>query len=249
VNIWRSYKSKITYVWRTETVTDCCCVHKQTDVSSLSTNIKLLSTSFDLLNWQTDLCHRWLTDCWPCTAFCCNIFFFVTAVVWGLQSIMGFLYGWCKHHFVRNLRNEYFTRKYFRTVFWVAKSYVAVSFNYFLSIAIFDIDSSQGSVSTYVRCGWTFKYAFVANLPLSLPVKEFWKSVNTRGSYGQEFIVLFFDSQCSIPWFRGGAAQHYQPLVLCCGRQRVINRETGTVSERDHFYLQALLLPLYGCKW
>ena len=50
---------------------------------------------------------------------------------------------------------------------------MAVSFNYFLSIAIFDIDSSQGSVSTYVRCGWTFKYAFVANLPLSLPVKEF----------------------------------------------------------------------------
>ena len=34
--------------------------------------------------------------------------------------------------------------------------------------------------------------AFVANLPVSLPVKEFWKSVNIWGSYGQEFGVLFF---------------------------------------------------------
>jgi len=27
---------------------------------------------------------------------------------------------------------------------------------------------------------------------VSLPVKEFWKSVNIWGSYGQEFSVLFF---------------------------------------------------------
>jgi len=37
-----------------------------------------------------------------------------------------------------------------------------------------------------------FKYEFVANLPMSLPMKEFWKSVNIWGSYGQEFSVLFF---------------------------------------------------------
>ena len=36
------------------------------------------------------------------------------------------------------------------------------------------------------------KYEFVAKLPVSLPVKEFWKSVNIWGSYGQEFSVLFF---------------------------------------------------------
>jgi len=48
---------------------------------------------------------------------------------------------------------------------------------------------------TYLRCGGTFKHYFVANLPLSLPVKEFWKSVNVWGSYGQEFSVLFFDSR------------------------------------------------------
>jgi len=36
------------------------------------------------------------------------------------------------------------------------------------------------------------KFDFVANLPLSLPVKEFSKSVNIWGNYGQEFGVLFF---------------------------------------------------------
>jgi len=41
------------------------------------------------------------------------------------------------------------------------------------------------------------KHVFVANLPLSLPSKEFLKSVNIWGSYGQKFSVLFFDSRCS----------------------------------------------------
>ena len=70
---------------------------------------------------------------------------------------------------------------------------MAVCFNYFLSIAIFlNIDISQGSVATRLRCGGIFKYGLVANLPVSLPVKEFWKSVNISGSCGQEFGVLFF---------------------------------------------------------
>ena len=79
------------------------------------------------------------------------------------------------------------------------KSYMAVCLSYFLSIAIFlNIDISQGSVATRLRCGGIFKYELVANLPVSLPVKEFWKSVNISGSYGQEFGVLFFsETQCS----------------------------------------------------
>jgi len=55
-----------------------------------------------------------------------------------------------------------------------------------------DIHISQGSVATYLRCGGIFKYEFVANLLMSLTVKEFGKSVNIYGSYGQEFSVLFF---------------------------------------------------------
>ena len=37
----------------------------------------------------------------------------------------------------------------------------------------FNIDISQGSVATRLRCGGIFKYELVANLPMSLPVKEF----------------------------------------------------------------------------
>jgi len=68
VNIWRSCKmvdcialgfclrrrrtrqiSKIICVWRTETVTNCCYVNRQLNVSLLSTDIKLQQTRFDLL--------------------------------------------------------------------------------------------------------------------------------------------------------------------------------------------------------
>jgi len=36
-----------------------------------------------------------------------------------------------------------------------------------------NIDISQGSVATRLRCGGIFKYELVANLPESLRVKEF----------------------------------------------------------------------------
>ena len=36
-----------------------------------------------------------------------------------------------------------------------------------------NIDISQGNVATHLRCSGIFKYELVANLPVSLPVKEF----------------------------------------------------------------------------
>jgi len=36
-----------------------------------------------------------------------------------------------------------------------------------------NIDVSQGSVATRLRCGGIFEHQLVANLPVSLPVKEF----------------------------------------------------------------------------
>jgi len=56
------------------------------------------------------------------------------------------------------------------------------------------IHISQGSVATYVRCDWMLKYEFVENLPLSLSVKEFWKSLNIWGSYGQDFPAFLIHS-------------------------------------------------------
>jgi len=59
-----------------------------------------------------------------------------------------------------------------------------------------DIRISRGSVATRLRRGEIFKHDFVANLLPSLSVKNVWKSVNIRWSYGQEFGVLFFDLKC-----------------------------------------------------
>jgi len=65
-----------------------------------------------------------------------------------------------------------------------------------------DIHILQSSVVTYLRCSEIFKYEFIANVSLSLSVKEFRKSVNIRKSYGHELRVLFFiDSQCSFVLF------------------------------------------------
>ena len=36
-----------------------------------------------------------------------------------------------------------------------------------------NVDILQGSVATRLRCGGIFKYELVANLPVSLPVKDF----------------------------------------------------------------------------
>jgi len=36
-----------------------------------------------------------------------------------------------------------------------------------------NIDISQGSVATQLKCGEIFKYIAVANLPVTLTVKEF----------------------------------------------------------------------------
>ena len=40
----------------------------------------------------------------------------------------------------------------------------------------FNKNISQGSVATCLRCGGIFNYHCAANLPLSMSVKEFWKS-------------------------------------------------------------------------
>ena len=61
-----------------------------------------------------------------------------------------------------------------------------------------NIDISQGSVITHLRCGGIVDEDSVANLLVNLSVKEFWKSVKIWRSYGQDYSGLFFiDSQCS----------------------------------------------------
>ena len=55
-----------------------------------------------------------------------------------------------------------------------------------------NINISHGSVITHLRCGGMFHNDLIANLPLSLSVKEFWKSVNIWRSYRQKYSWMFF---------------------------------------------------------
>jgi len=48
------------------------------------------------------------------------------------------------------------------------------------------IDISQGSVETHLRCGWIYNNHIITDCLHSVPVKEFWKSVNNWQRYGQK---------------------------------------------------------------
>jgi len=50
----------------------------------------------------------------------------------------------------------------------------------------------QGSVATRVNYGKIFNDIFIANLLLSVMVKEFWRSVRIRQSYGKKSSGTFF---------------------------------------------------------
>jgi len=44
----------------------------------------------------------------------------------------------------------------------------------------------QGSIATWVNDGWIFSDFVIANLLLSVMVKEFWRSVRIWQSYGKK---------------------------------------------------------------
>ena len=62
-----------------------------------------------------------------------------------------------------------------------------------------DINISQGSVATFVRCGGIFNYNFVTNLLLSPPVK---KNEN-RLAFGK-----VMDKSIEVPFFSGHGVDH-----------------------------------------
>jgi len=91
--------------------------------------------------------------------------------------------------------------KCFKTVSWVdrPKSYI-ITHGSLLQLLLehgdlLNIDISQGSVAKHLRCGGYLNISFCCKFTTG-SASEFWKLVNTWGTYGQEFIVLFFDSRC-----------------------------------------------------
>jgi len=88
-----------------------------------------------------------------------------------VQSIMRlFLYSQREHVFVTELNNKHFTIQIFQESFLNG---LVLHGHLLQSLLENGVDISQGSVATQLRCGGIFKYKFVANLPLSLTVKEF----------------------------------------------------------------------------
>jgi len=55
-----------------------------------------------------------------------------------------------------------------------------------LSLVFTYIYSSQGSVETHLQCGGMHNNPIIANCLQSVPVKEFWKSINNWWRYGQK---------------------------------------------------------------
>jgi len=74
--------------------------------------------------------------------------------------------------------------------------YYVVIYTY-LKLTPFFWHIAQCSVATCLGRGGIFKHEFVSKL-LPGPSMKKWKSVNIWWNYGQEFGVLFFDSQCEV---------------------------------------------------
>jgi len=52
--------------------------------------------------------------------------------------------------------------------------------------SVLQIYISQGSVKMLLQCGGIYNKHIIANCLQSVPVKEFWKSVNNWQRYGQK---------------------------------------------------------------
>ena len=79
----------------------------------------------------------------------------------------------------------------------IVKIYRLTRYLFQTNASFFDINVSQGSVATRLKCGGIFHNDFIANLPLTLQLKVFRKSVSIWWSYGKKYSgMFFFDSQC-----------------------------------------------------
>jgi len=73
---------------------------------------------------------------------------------------------------------------------------------------------SQGSVATRVNYGKIFHDFFIANLLLSVMVKEFWRSVRIRQSYGKKSSGTFFSGHGVVPESFDHTHKHSSKLLI-----------------------------------
>jgi len=164
-------------------------------------------------------------------AFCCDIYFFVAAVVYNIADN--------KRLSAKESNTAYFIRQ----IFWNSFEWRSLTWHLPLEHGDFlNIDISQGSAATWLRRGEIFKYDFIGNLPLSLTVKTFWKSVNIWRSYGHDYNVLFFDSQCILIQLNDLVKLFVSNLVNFCaslhcrgGGSRRLNHVTRQPNGPSHW--------------
>ena len=84
--------------------------------------------------WLTDWRHRWLTDCWSYTAFCCDSF----SLLWQLCTVGHgiLLYGRCQQLFVSELNNTFHQTFILKQCLSGYKSCITVYFTYMYSLRI-----------------------------------------------------------------------------------------------------------------
>jgi len=81
---------QINKILQTKTVTNFCCVNRQLNAVYHQQISKCCRPV--LTYWLTDWHYQWLTDCWSCTAVCCDIFFFVAVAAAVYSRSLDFFY-------------------------------------------------------------------------------------------------------------------------------------------------------------
>ena len=92
--------------------------------------------------------------------------------------------GWYQNSFISRLNSEFAVschwkcHKNLKCLATVPCDFSLITISVSNCHLFSDVNISQGSASTHLRCGGIFNYHFTANLLLNQPVKEFWKSFN-----------------------------------------------------------------------
>jgi len=76
-----------------------------------------------------------------------------------------------------------------------------------------NINISQGSVATYLRCGGITEQEFVANLPLSLPAKNFENWLTFGEVMGKSLVSCFLTHGVHMTALKMPTILHVQNII------------------------------------
>ena len=104
-------------------------------------------------------------------------------------------------------------------------------------------DISQVSVEMHLRCDGIYNNQIIANCLQSVPVKEFWKSVNNWRRYGQKKSDTFFDPPCT-SYSTDRCRMRCGVVVNTVPIKKLLNR---AVLDNDFLLLLKCQIQIFGC--